>query len=144
MNDFLGKGWSFPPQFNRENKTVNTTDSFDDIQKSLEILLTTRPGERYMQPKYGCHMEALLFESLDTGTKTMIKDQIRTAILYFEPRIIPEKVDLDDSRQNEGLLIINVAYKVSGTNSRFNFVFPYYLTEATELDILTSNHPLAV
>ncbi len=141
--DFIGVGWSFPPTFNREAGHVETTKLYDDIQKSLEILLTTRPGERVMQPKYGCHMEPLLFESLDTGTKTMIKERVRTSILYFEPRIEAKKITLDDSRQNEGILLISVEYIVSSTNSRFNFVFPFYSEEATEMDILTTNHPLA-
>ncbi|MBG6132807.1 phage baseplate assembly protein W [Aquimarina sp. EL_43] len=142
--DFIGVGWSFPPTFNREKGQLETTELFDDIQKSLEILLTTRPGERVMQPKYGCHMETLLFESLDTGTKTMIKERIRIAILYFEPRIEAKKITLDDSRQNEGVLLISIEYIVSSTNSRFNFVFPFYSEEATEMNILTTNHPLAV
>lgn len=142
--DFIGIGWSFPPAFNRETGQVETTELYDDIQKSLEILLTTRPGERVMQPKYGCHMEPLLFESLDTGAKTMIKERIRIAILYFEPRIEAKKIILDDSRQNEGLLLISIEYIVSATNSRFNFVFPFYSEEATEINSLTTNHPLAI
>ena len=141
--DFIGTGWSFPPTFNHEGGKVITTSLYNDIRKSLEILLSTRPGERVMQPKYGCHMETLLFESLDTGTKTMIKERIRVAILYFEPRIEVKKITLDDSRQNEGVLLIHVEYVVSATNSRFNFVFPFYSEEATEMNILTTNHPLA-
>ncbi len=141
--DFIGVGWSFPPTFIRETGQLETTRLYDDIQRSLEILLTTRPGERVMQPKYGCHMEPLLFESLDTGTKTLIKERIRTAILYFEPRIEAKKITLDDARQNEGILLVSVEYIVSSTNSRFNFVFPFYSEEATEMDILTTNHPLA-
>ncbi|MCB0502349.1 MAG: GPW/gp25 family protein [Bacteroidetes bacterium] len=142
--DFIGIGWSFPPAFNREMAQVETTKLYDDIQKSLEILLSTRPGERVMQPKYGCHMETLLFESLDTGTKTMIKERIKTAILYFEPRIEAKKITLDDTRQNEGVLLISIEYVVSATNSRFNFVYPFYSEEATEMNILTTNHPLAI
>lgn len=142
-DSFIGTGWSFPPTFNLNQARLETTELYDDIQRSLEILLTTRPGERVMQPKYGCHMEPLLFESLDTGTKTMIKERITTAILYFEPRIEAKKITLDDSMQNEGILLISIEYIVSSTNSRFNFVFPYYSDEATEMNILTTNHPLA-
>lgn len=142
--DFIGVGWSFPPEFNHEMGTVETTKLYDDIQKSLEVLLTTRPSERVMQPKYGCHMEPLLFETLDTGTKTIIKERIRTSILYFESRIEAKKIKLDDSNQNEGVLVISIEYIVSATNSRFNFVFPFYSTEATEINNTTTNHPLAI
>jgi uncharacterized protein len=140
---FLGTGWSFPPRFNQAAGTVEMTGSFDDIRASLEILLGTRPGERVMQPKYGCNMEDLLFENLSTGIKTLMKDRIRTAILYFESRIEVERIELDDSRQNEGVIFVRIDYVVSATNSRFNFVYPYFLNEASELDMLTTNHPLS-
>ena len=143
-NDFIGTGWSFPPEFNSSIPSVETTSGVVDIYNSLHILLTTRPGERVLQPKYGCHMEDLLFEPLSTGTKTLIKDRITTAILYFEPRIVVDSIELDDSRQNEGVVLVSIEYTVSSTNSRFNFVFPYYSDEATEMNLLTTNHPLAV
>lgn len=143
-NDFIGKGWSFPPAFEKTVPGVAVTEQYEDIRRSLEILLSTRPGERVMQPKYGCNMEELLFESLDTGMKTLMADRIRTAILYFEPRIEAKKIELDDSNQNEGVVLIRIEYIVSATNTRFNFVYPFYKNEATEMNFLTINHPLAV
>jgi uncharacterized protein len=138
-NDFLGKGWSFPPNFDRDAKTVTMTEKNDDIQKSLEILLTTTVGERVMQPKYGCNMEDLLFESLDTTTKTLIKDRVKTAILYFESRIDVTRIELNTQNELAGELLIEIDYVVRATNSRFNFVFPFYKTEGTEIGFLTSN-----
>jgi phage baseplate assembly protein W len=143
-NDFIGKGWSFPPSFEPALQSVAVTEQYEDIKRSLEILLSTRPGERLMQPKYGCNMEELLFESLDTGMKTLMADRIHTSILYFEPRIEVKKIELDDSNQNEGVVLIQIEYVVSATNTRFNFVYPYYKNEATEMNFLTINHPMAV
>ena len=68
-NDFLGVGWGFPPSFNAQLKSVEMTEKEDDIAKSLQILLSTAIGERVMQPKYGCNMDSLLFEQLNTTTK---------------------------------------------------------------------------
>lgn len=137
--DFLGKGWSFPPNFDPDTQTVDMTEKNEDIRKSLQILLTTTVGERVMQPKYGCNMEDLLFESLDTTTKTLIKDRIKTAILYFEPRIDATRIELNTQNELEGELLIEIDYVVRATNSRFNFVFPFYRTEGTEIGFLTSN-----
>ena len=83
QNNFLGRGWSFPPAFSKQLKEVQMTEKVEDIEKSLQVLLTTSIGERIMQPRYGCNMEDLLFESLDTATKTIIIDRIKTAILFF-------------------------------------------------------------
>jgi phage baseplate assembly protein W len=138
-DEFLGRGWSFPPTFNAQLKEVEMTEKQDDIEKSLQILLTTAIGERVMEPKYGCNMDELLFESLNTTTQTIIKDKVKTAILYFEPRIEPKKIELNMSNELEGEVLIEIEYIIRATNNRFNFVFPYYRNEATELNFLTTN-----
>ncbi len=142
QNNFLGKGWSFPPTFNKQLKEVQMTEKVEDIEKSLQILLTTSLGERIMQPRYGCNMDELLFESLDTGTKTIIIDRIETALLFFEPRIKATKIELNTQNELEGEILVEIEYIIPSTNSRYNFVFPFYRKEGTELDLLTSNHPL--
>lgn len=139
QDDFLGKGWSFPPTFNSSVKGVEMTEKVEDINRSLQILLTTRQGERVMQPKYGCNMDEMVFEPLSTTVKTIMKDKIKTAILYFEPRIDVIAISMDTTNEPEGEVIIEIEYMVRATNSRFNFVFPYYINEGTELNILTHN-----
>jgi phage baseplate assembly protein W len=143
-SDFLGRGWSFPPNFDRVAGGVDLTEREEDIDRSLQILLTTTAGERVMEPKYGCNLESLLFEPMDTATQTFIKDKIKTAILFFEPRINATGIDLDTDRLTEGLLLIRIEYLVKSTNSRFNFVFPFYRNEGTEIGFLTGNQPPAL
>lgn len=135
---FLGRGWSFPPTFNRSFAGVEMLEEEADIASSLEILLSTALGERVMLPQYGCNMEDLVFESLDTRTKTLMVDQVETAILYHESRIRLESVRLDDSLELEGAVLIEVIYQVASTNSRFNFVFPYYRLEGTDINLATT------
>ncbi len=142
-DDFLGKGWSFPPTFNIQSKSVEVTAKEVDIQKSLEILLTTTIGERVMEPKYGCNMGDLVFEPLNTTTKTIIIDRIQTAILYFEPRIDAKNITLDTTSETEGLVLVVIEYMVRSSNSRFNFVYPYYKDEGTEIQIITTNTQVA-
>jgi hypothetical protein len=133
--DFLGRGWSFPPTFDRARGGVKMLEDEADIASSLQILMSTAPGERTMLPQFGCNLDELVFESLDTRMKTLMADKIATAILYFEPRIELEQVVLDDSRELEGLIVIEVDYKVKSTNSRFNFVFPFYRLEGTDINL---------
>ena len=132
-NNFLGKGWSFPPHFDRNTQSVHLTTGTEDINKSLEILLSTRLGERVMLPEYGCNLEELLFQSLDITLKTYIKDLITTAILYHEPRIDVSKIELDTTNELEGEILIKIDYVVRTTNSRANMVFPFYKVEGSEV-----------
>ena len=130
---FLGTGWSFPPTFSKAYKGVKMTSDIEDIESSLHILLSTRPGERVMQHKYGCNLDVLLFEPINTSLKTYVKDLINTAIMHFEPRIKVGNISINADQDNEGLLMISVDYIVRTTNSRHNFVYPFYKNEGTNL-----------
>lgn len=132
---FLGRGWGFPPTFDRTTSGVEMLEEEADIVSSLEVLLSTAQGERVMLPQYGCNLDELLFENLDTRMKTLMADKVESAILYHEPRIELEHVALDESRELEGVVLINIVYRVKTTNSRFNMVFPYYKLEATDVNL---------
>ena len=80
----------------------------------------------------------MVFESLDTRMKTLMADKIESAILYHEPRIEVENVRLDESREVEGVVLIEIVYRVKSTNSRFNFIFPYYKLEGTDINLTTT------
>ena len=129
---FLGAGWAFPPQFLKEGTTVEMVSAREDIEQSLAILLSTLPGERLMQPQYGCDLTPLIFEPLTTSLITDISDRVRTSILYFEPRIVPERISVTAGDPLEGVVLIEVDYKISSTNARHNFVFPFYKAEGTQ------------
>ena len=135
---FLGRGWRFPPTFNLSAGGVEMLEEEADIASSLEVLLTTAQGERVMLPQYGCNLDEMVFESLDTRIKTLMADKVESAILYHEPRILVEKVRLDDSEELEGVVLIEIVYRVKTTNSRFNFVFPFYKLEGTDINLTTT------
>ncbi len=126
---FLGTGWSFPPSFNQNTATIEMVSEEEDIIQSLEIILSTRPAERIMQPDFGCDLSQFLFEELSQSLITGIRGIIADAILYHEPRIDLDNIDINES-QKEGLLLISITYTVRTTNSRFNLVYPFYLNEA--------------
>ena len=108
IKSFLGTGWTFPPAFSIANNGVGMLSDAEDIRSSLEILLSTRPGERVMLPRYGCNLDEMIFEPLTTTFKTYMKDLISTAILYFEPRIDVNNIELDDTGELEGRILISV------------------------------------
>jgi len=128
-NSFLGTGWGFPPAFDNHLEQVGMLSDTDDVQSSLNILLSTRPGERVMEPNYGCNLDELLFEPLTTTLTTYLTDLINMSILYFEPRITLNKVDISLSDYLEGLVLIQLDYTVKSTNSRYNYVYPFYKNE---------------
>lgn len=121
--NFIGTGWGFPPTFHRSSQTVTMVTGETDINESLGILLSTTMGERIMQPSYGCNLKRFLFEPTNASLEAHIKKLVEDAILYFEPRILLERVALKGT--DSGLEII-VEYTIRSSNSRGNFVYPFY------------------
>lgn len=133
-DSFLGTGWGFPPEFNKKGKgRVEMLSDEDDIKSSLKILLSTRLGERIMVPNYGCNLDELLFKPLNLTLKTFVRELIKNAILYYEPRIDAEKIQIDPTNELDGELLIIINYRIRATNSRNNLVFPFYKEEGTNI-----------
>lgn len=130
---FLGTGWGFPPEFDKTAKAVRMVSKEEDIDESLRILMATLPKERVMQPAYGCGLQALVFENINESALTLIRDVIERAVLFFEPRINLEDIEIEQEHAYEGVLYIKLNYTVRTTNSRSNMVYPFYFQEGTNI-----------
>lgn len=128
---FLGRGWSFPPTFEHQGRSIRMVDAEDDIEQSLGILMSTRVGERVMRPTFGWRRDALVFEPISTSFATFLKREIEKAVLFFEPRIGLDTVRFERLADREGVIEMRLDYTVHATNARNNFVFPFYVDEAT-------------
>lgn len=131
---FLGRGWSFPPQFHRRGKEAVMVSGEEDIRQALVVLLSTVPGERVMRPTFGCGLKAMVFETMDEGTVAEIRDVVERAVLFFEPRITLNRVDVTFPDPLGGRLDLVLDYTVRETNTRSNMVYPFYLFEGTNVE----------
>ena len=103
----------------------------EDIQQSLMILLSTRIGERVMVAEYGCALSSMVFENLTTALLTRLHDMVERAIVKWERRIRVDDVLTEIDPVEPGLVRIEVVYTIRATNTRSNFVYPFYVHEAT-------------
>jgi uncharacterized protein len=131
---FLGRGWSFPPGFHRRGKEAAMVSGEEDIRQALVVLLSTVPGERVMRPTFGCGLKAMVFETMDEGTVAEIRDVVERAVLFFEPRVTLNRVDVTFPDPLGGRLDLVLDYTVRETNTRSNMVYPFYLLEGTNLE----------
>jgi len=128
---FLGTGWTFPPTFSRLSSSVDMVSGEADVKEALWVLFSTAPGERIMLPTFGCDLWRLVFGTLTTAFKTEVEDAVRQAILYWEPRVDVESIEVTEDSTQPGLLNILVSYIIRRTNARANLVYPFYLQEGT-------------
>jgi phage baseplate assembly protein W len=127
---FLGKGWSFPPQFLSSGAEVEVVSGEEDIRQSLFILFGTALNERVMFSSFGCELSRYLFEEIDQALINGLTGIIEDAILNNEPRINTDAVDVTQSSTEAGLLLISISYTIRATNNRYNMVYPFYINEA--------------
>lgn len=125
---FLGRGWSFPPVFDLSRKGVVMVENEENIRHSLHAILATMSGERIMNFDFGCQLEHRLFDAIDSNTRTYIYDAVKTSILRYEPRIDVNAISLV-ADEPEGVVAVTIDYTVRATNSRSNYVYPYYKLE---------------
>lgn len=133
-NTFLGRGWSFPPTFEKDLKAIEMVEDQKDIEQSLKLILSTRPGERITNPNFGCRLHEFVFEPLIGSTISRMKGAIESAILFFEPRITLDNINIDLERELDGIVEIKLEYTIRKINVRSNIVFPFYKLEGTLID----------
>ncbi|GAB59481.1 GPW/gp25 family protein [Rheinheimera nanhaiensis] len=132
---FIGLGWAFPPRFGVRQRQAGMVSDEQDIEQSLHILLSTRPGERVMQPEYGCALQRYVFSALDDHVLANIIAAIEHAVLFYEPRIRLLDVAPDLTQLYDGVLLLQLSYQIRSSNSRHNMVYPFYLLEGSEVSL---------
>jgi len=125
LADFLGKGWAFPVAFSPQGIEISPGEK--SIQEAIWIILATSPGERVMRPDFGCDIHRLVFSVIDATTVGRAAQEVRLALIRWEPRI--DVLDVDTEVRGRGeVLLISVHYRNRSTNNYFNLVYPFYLT----------------
>lgn len=125
MNDFLGKGTSFP--FTMKDNKIYMTQDEALVKESIGIILSTEPGERLMHPDFGAGLSRLAFSQNNTVTATLIADRVEESLKKWEPRIKVLLVDVSPDPEEKNRLNILIDYLIRKSNSKKNMVYPFYL-----------------
>lgn len=126
--EFLGTGWNFPIQVEPARGDLRLVNEDAGVQQAIWIILSTAPGERLMHPEFGCAIHQLVFAPNNASTAGLARFYVQEALARWEPRIIVSEVEVQPDPAQPELLLISVTYEVRATDSRFNLVYPFYLT----------------
>lgn len=125
---FLGRGPAFPVTVDPATAALASAQYEDDIRQAIRIILDTDPGERVMRPDFGAGLRALVFEPINTHTLALARHRVEQALILWEPRIDGVTVAVT-AQPGRTVLVIEVRYRVRTTNTFYNLVYPFFLTE---------------
>jgi hypothetical protein len=125
---FLGTGWSNPPKANPGGE-VETVSLEEDVRQAVRIILETNHGERVMRPDFGAGLGALVFEPINTTTMALARHHVEQALILWEPRIDSITVNIS-AEPTRGRLLLDIRFRIRSTNTFYNLVYPFYLSEA--------------
>jgi len=125
----LRAGWHFPIARADPAGAAPLAMAADEpsVRQSIEIILSTRKGERVMRPDFGCELDKLLFEPNNRATQALAEFEVSEALKMWEPRIEVLDVHARAGGDNGEQLLIEIGYRERSTDNRFNLVYPFYL-----------------
>ena len=141
-SDFLGIGWTFPVQLERQadgaeqsGETQSTTQPGpiklaryeEAVRQSIRMILSTARGERLMRPEFGCSLHDLVFTTSSAAAIGEVISAVQESLIQWEPRIDVLEVTATPDVKKPNRLLIDINYQVRTTNNRFNLVYPFYL-----------------
>ena len=83
------------------------------IARSLRNIVFTQPGEKFFQPEFGSRVTESLFDIADGVSALAIRDEIRSSIINYEPRVkLLDVTVIPNPRENE--MNVTIEYEIVG------------------------------
>ena len=83
------------------------------IARSLKNIVFTQPGEKFFQPEFGSRVTESLFDIADGVSASTIRDEIRSSIINYEPRVkLLDVTVIPNPRENE--MNVTIEYEIVG------------------------------
>jgi phage baseplate assembly protein W len=126
VSDIIGNGVAFPLRIDQRGELALSSGD-EDVREAIRLILGTAPGERAMRPEFGCGIHDYTFESIDAHTLGRIEQEVRDALDRWEPRIDVLEIDPDLSRAADGVLLLEITYRLRSMNDVRNLIYPFYV-----------------
>jgi phage baseplate assembly protein W len=95
----------------RVKNDLNVSYDIQAVQNSVVNILTTKKGQKILNPDFGIGLDAYLFEQVSDSIATVIYTEILNAIQRFEPRVQITTLQVIPI-QEENLYQINLGLRV--------------------------------
>ena len=96
------------------NDLIGLKDS-SAIARSIRNIVFTQPGEKFFQPDFGSRVSESLFENVDEVSALSIRDEVRSSIINYEPRVKLNNVNVN-LNPDENEINLSIKYEIVGVD----------------------------
>ena len=126
VDEWVGRGPRFPLCPDPTTGRMEYVDGSELIRQSVATILDTEPGERVMQPTFGCGLRRYLMQPNSVTTRTAMSEDIGSSLQLWEPRITVTNVAVTPG-EDPSLVWIEISYVRKADRRPDNLVYPFYL-----------------
>ena len=109
------KDLSMSFKFNPLSGDLITLNNENAIARAVRNIVLTTPGEKFFDPDFGSSVGEILFENVDDITAVSIRDEIKSSLSNYEPRV--ELIDVEvDPNFDENQFDVLITYRIIGVD----------------------------
>lgn len=123
--ELIGRGWAFPMHIGAQGGLALSNET-SELDQSINIILSTTPGERVMRTSFGSRLHELLFEPCNARTLSLVVEYTREALSMWEPRIEINDIIAYQDSWITGRILIEIEYTAKNSNDPRSLVYPFY------------------
>ena len=102
-------------KFNPLSGDLITLKNENAIARAVRNIVSTTPGEKLFDPDFGSSVGEILFENVDDITAVSIRDEIRSSLTNYEPRV--ELIDVEvEPNFDENQFDVLITYRIIGVD----------------------------
>ena len=89
----------------------------ESVAQSIEIILSTQPGEQLMRPEFGAGLQRFLHQPNSLVTRRRIRDAVMAALQRWEPRIQLSQVVVEEVPNAPSQIRVDIRYQIRRTGA---------------------------
>lgn len=108
-------GWPFLPY--PQDGRLSFPSLEQSVRDSIQIILSTRPGEQLMRPLFGAGLQNFLNEGNTVAIRRQIQSSIVDSLKLYESRIAVDAVDVETRPDAPSQIHVQIHYRILRTNA---------------------------
>ncbi|MCB9765105.1 MAG: GPW/gp25 family protein [Alphaproteobacteria bacterium] len=106
-------GWPLLPR--PEGGRLAWPDLDRSVRETIQVILSTRPGEQLRRPGFGAGLQEFLHQPNTLSTRARIRERVMESLERWEPRVALDRVEVMERPGRPAEVRVEIAYRLRRT-----------------------------